>query len=315
VIIDQFPVLQAHEKTKRKTKDNVLILPGGYIPDETINKLQVNMVKTIAKTIASLEENPAVDPSQLRKISIYRNKYKIVHQKISGVKIERKSLNLNQFYTLLPASTDKLHSSWTIFRKKDLDDLNVTKQFWRELKKVEDKYAGSLLDAGRFGKLLEIKKKTNYLEDMTQLVVEFKAYLGGELGPTGKNRFFRKGKNQKKSLAEILSNSRRELEEYLVSLCPETDIFMEMIFHHNPQFRDLVGVYSKKAIIEQFVHRFVVDRLKFIDVDDIIGSINVTVDLYDISDELMASPDFAKVIENHELNVRQITLGFEPVSE
>jgi hypothetical protein len=150
---------------------------------------------------------------------------------------------------------------------------------------------------------------------MTLLVDEFKAYLTGEPGPAGKNRFIRKGKNRKKSLAEILSNSRRELEDYLVSLCPETNSFMEKVYSQYPQLRDLVGVYNQKDIIGQFVHRFVVDKLKFIDVKDIVGGISVTIDLYDISDELMASPDFVKVIENRELNVRQITLGFEPVNE
>lgn len=315
-IIKQFPTLDNKETKSKKISDNVVILPGGYIPDETINKVQDN----IARTIKILEDNPAVDPSQLEKISIYRNKYKIVRQEINGIKIENKRLSLRAFNALLPKKLDKLHSSWSIFTREDIDDLQDTKSFWRELKSLEVQYADSLLDAGRFGKLLDIKKRKAYETDIIKLKNDFKEYLGSNPSQEVYDRFaLQKNKNEKKidkkDLSVILDNSRRELEEYLISLCPLTEDFLEVIFR---QYRHLRNIYNKhkdrEAIVKEFVNIFVLDKLKFTDIDDIINTIDIKVDFYDISDELLSSnEDFKKIIENYEVDLRQTLFGFEYV--
>jgi hypothetical protein len=307
-IIKQFPVLNSDESSGRKTRSNVVILPGGYIPDETMDRLQ----DSITSTIESLVANPAVDPSQLQKISIYRNKYKIIQQKISGINIENKKINLNRFYQLLPDKVDRLHSSWTIFRREDIDALQDTKSFQRELKKLEGKYADSLIDAGRFGRILDVNKKAQYLEDITKLRDDFKAYCGAEPSTDIINRFDVKGKtDNKKSLEEILDDSRKELEEYLESLCPETDEFINIIFN---RYRHLKSHHkSAKEIIKEFVHIFVLDELKFTDVNDIINTIDIKIDFYDISDELLNDDEFKRFLEKNELDPRQTSLGFEHV--
>ena len=110
-LIKQFPILEDKTPAKEKAMDNVFILPGGYIPDDTIIKLQNDIKNTIINTIESLNANPAVDPSQLQKISVYRNNYKIVRQQINGIKIENKTINLKPFYKLIPDQVDQLRSS------------------------------------------------------------------------------------------------------------------------------------------------------------------------------------------------------------
>ena len=137
-IIKQFPVLGDEELSIKKSKDNVIIFPGGYLPDETINELQENIASTITSTIESLVNNPAVDPSQLQKISIYRNNYKIVKQEINGIKIENKRINIKPFYKFFPTVAENLQSSWSVFTHGDIDALQDTKSFWREFKKLED---------------------------------------------------------------------------------------------------------------------------------------------------------------------------------
>ncbi|MDD4802635.1 MAG: hypothetical protein PHF24_06825 [Syntrophomonas sp.] len=316
IIIKQFPVLGNTEPSNKKARDNVLMLPGGYIPDETINKLQDNIHTTITSTIENLTVNPAVDPSQLQKISIYRNNYKIVRQVINGIKIENKRISLKPFYNLLQSKVDRLQSSWSIFNSEDIDALQDTKSFWRQLRILEDKYSDSLLDAGRFGKLLNVNKKAEYVKDITNLKEDFKAFWGAKPSQEVKERFSIKGKiNEKKFLKDILDTSRKGLEEYLISLCPYTDEFLENIFRHNRQLRNTYRNYGDKGvIIEEFVNIFVLNILKFPDANDIINTIDIKIDFYDISDELLTSEDFLKVIENYELNLRQTSLGFEPVN-
>lgn len=310
-LIKQFPILE--DEAPAKANDNVIILPGGYIPDDTIIKLQNNIKNTITNTIKSLDANPAVDPSQLQKISVYRNNYKIVRQQINGIKIENKTINLKSFYKLIPGQVDQLRSSWIVFKREDIGALGDTISFKQQLSKLEEKYSDSLLNVGRFGMLLNIKSKAQYIEEVNKLRNDFKAYWGPEPSKEVIDRFTIKGsKTKKKSLKEVLDASRISLEEYLISLCPETKDFQYMMLHH---YRFLKGHDNGniKSLIKEFVHIFVIDGLKFPDVDDFINTIDIKLDFYDISDELLKDEDFNKVIERYELRPRQTSFGFESV--
>ncbi len=316
-IIKQFPDLEVDAQKSKKVKDNLIKFPGGYTPDETIIKLQDNVSEAIGDTLLNLKTNPAVDPTQLQKISVYRNKYKIVQQTIYGIRIENKRINLKPFIRLLPTNVDRLRSSWNVFNREDIDALQDTKTFWIELKKLEEKYKGSLLDAGRFGKLLDTTKKADYVNDVTELISDFKAYWGDEPSDEVMERFAVEGDTDaRKSLKEILDNSRHGLVKYLASLCPKNEDFLNIVFRQNRHLREIYGKSrDEQAIIMEFVYIFVLDKLRFPSVDDIINTIDIKTDFYDVSDELLKDKDFADIIEKHELHPRLTSLGYKQVDQ
>jgi hypothetical protein len=68
-----------------------------------------------------MNNNPAVDSARLRKVSFYRNNYKIVKMQVCGVRIKNNSINIKSFYTLVPNITnERLKSSWSVFTSDDI---------------------------------------------------------------------------------------------------------------------------------------------------------------------------------------------------
>ena len=78
--------------------------------------------------------------------------------------------------------------SWNIFSTDDLKKLGDTKLFYSELKKIIENY---LLDAGRFGYILNIYKKQKFDKEIKKLKDEFIEFIKGENKENKNNRFYK----------------------------------------------------------------------------------------------------------------------------
>lgn len=294
--------------------DNVINLPGCHIP--LLDSEEV--ISGIKTSIENLKKKPAIDPANLKKVNFYRNNYKIVKMQVWGVRINKKSINIKPFYSLLPEVNKRLKSSWNILTTDDINELQDTKLFERELNIIiEDLYKKSLFDIGRFGYIIDVKKKEEFIESINNLKVDFKSYLGKEPTKEAKVRFKINDINNKihkSDLKTILERSRKQLEEHLLKLCPRFEVFKGKIFS---EYRNLKMDYDNKLkneekIMREFVSLFVSNKLKFTDADEIIEKIDIKLDWYDISDELLfENVDFIKSIESYNLEVRDNTSGYE----
>jgi hypothetical protein len=286
--------------------DNIAILPGGFI-----NTISEEVVKeNIQTVIKMLNENPAVNPANLKKISYYRNNYKILKMQVNGIKLENKRISLKPFYSLLPEINQKLKSSWTVFSKEDIESLQDTKNFQRELDKIEKQY---LLDAGRFGNIISIDKKQSFINAVERLKYDFIQYLSGNSSDEIKKRFISDNDTKnKKDAKTILESSRKQLEEYLFSMCSPSDEFLERIFKKYRHIKESLN--SNQINIDQafkeFVRLYVINDLRFTDFDEMLSAIDIKHDFYDISDELINDPDFAALIDKYGLDLRENSEGF-----
>lgn len=288
--------------------DNVIIFPGVHIPLLKSNEI----INGIKNSIEILDQNPAVDPAKLKKVNFYRNNYKIVKMQILGVRINNKSLSIKPFYSLLPNVNERIKSSWNVITSKDVDELQSTKLFEKELDKIKDQFKEYLFDAGRFGSIIDVKKKDEFIKSINKLKSDFKSYLKNEPNEEAKKRF--ENKNQKSDLKTILDKSKVELESYLLKLCPEFKEFKEKIFseYRNLKMEYEYGQKNEEEIMKEYVSLFVLNKLKFTDVDELIERIDIKLDWYDVSDELLFdNEDFKEVIEKYGLELRKNSVGYE----
>lgn len=275
-------------------------------------------LKNIEESVNNLTHNPAIDPAKLSEVNFYRNNYKILKRKIHGIKITTRSINLKPFNTLLPKINERLESSWHIFNKTDIDEVQFTNIFEKELGKIDKKYKDDLYQVGRFGTLISSNILNQYKNEVNKFVEEFKEYLKHEDLPKHIKERFEKNNNEKydrSKLIKIINSSRDELEKYLLSICPENDEdFRRVIFNlHYP----LINSYkesneNEKLIFREFISFFVSAKLNFININKIIDDIKVEMDFYDISDELLFNNvDFIKSIQELEINVRSNFKGYK----
>lgn len=311
-IVNQFEEKTSNNDVVEKV-ENVILLPGGYIP--LLDSVVVN--SSIKESIKSLKDNPAPDPAKLKKVQFYRNNYKILKMQICGVRIENKKINLRSFYNLLPEVNKRLRSSWNILESKDIDELQDTKSFERELKKIKDNYKEYLFDAGRFGSIIDVRKKSEFEEEINKLKEDYKKYLGKNADEEVKERFGIVDSNEdssKTDLETLLKKSREELEEHLLKQCIGNIQFLNKVFNecrHLKEKNNNEGM-SQEEVLKEYINIFVMDKLKFTDIDEIISKIDIKLDWFDLSDELIFNNnDFKEIIGKYKLELRKTSEGYE----
>lgn len=313
-IVRQFDFQQnTNEKIDRV--GNVIALPGGHNPLLDRNKVKENLLESLK----NLKNNPAIDPAKLNKVNFYRNKYKLVKMQICGVRINNKSISIKPFYSLLPEINERLKSSWNIFTLEDINELQDTKLFEIELAKIKDSYKEYLFDAGRFGSIIDVNKKAAFVESINKLKEDFKSYLGNDPSDEVRKRFESNISNkqlivEKPALKTILQKSRTQLEEHLLKLCTKDDDFMGKVFSEYRHLKNKLNEdrHNLDEILKEFVALFVSNKLKFTEAKEIIDKIDIKCDWYDISDELLFdNKDFAKYIEEYNLDFRKNLIGYE----
>ena len=120
--------INATEEESPPISDKVVPFPGCTIP----KKETVEAKKELSETIKKLEKNPPVDPTRLRKVTVYRNNYKILKFQIKGVKIRNKTISLRTFNSLFPDLSKRLKASWSIFTQKDMEQIQEISIFLME---------------------------------------------------------------------------------------------------------------------------------------------------------------------------------------
>ena len=102
-----------------------------------------------------------------------------------------------------------------------------------------------------------------------------------------------------------------DLYEYLDRVSKEDRKFMNEIYNKD---RLLILEKDKKNIPEEeirktFIMRYIINTLKFPNAQDIIDRIDIKVDYYDISEELIVDNiDFRKIAKQCNSNLRQIMM-------
>jgi hypothetical protein len=314
-IVKQF-LTSKNEELNNQKPDNVIIFPGGYIPTFAADVV----IDDIRSSLENLEQNPATDPTKLQKVNFYRNNYKILKMQICGIRIRDKQVSLRPFYSFLPEIDKRLKSSWEIFTSEDIDLLQSTKLFEIELEKLKKEY---LIDAGRFGYIIEKNKKDEFITAIKKLKDDYTEYFRGNPSEAIRKRFenniTEKAEIERPDIKEILKTSRLNLEAYLYTLCPTDEDFIAKIFNKNRYLKSKYKGSKRDAetifhIISEFIEFFILDDLKFADVDELIESIDIKCDCYDVSDELLFdNNDFTSIIDKYKLDLRSNSCGYEVI--
>ncbi len=301
-----------------KQNDKIIPFPGCDIP----NIKSETIVGELQKTIDALSTNPAVDPSKLRTTNFYRHNYKLLKIQVMGIKIENKKISLRSFLALLSTKNEKDIRSWGIFNTEDIKRLQDTLEFMSELEQIENKY---LLDAGRFGFIISIEQKEDFQNNVKKLQKEFTEYFKGAISNESENRFCisrkeRKQENQT-NLSLLLNQSKSELFTVLEDISKGDENFIDAVCQKDRQLSLKLnyGTISTEEVRKEFIDRFITNNLKFPTERDMFDRIDVRLDYYDISDELIyQNSEFQAIIEKyktatneHGLKLRNYEVGYK----
>lgn len=115
------------------------------------------------------------------------------------------------------------------------------------------------------------------------------------------------------NLKILLQESKQSLLKYLLPLVSQHEKCFDKLFAHDRfllrQMEE--GVIEKDEAIRQALETFVEETLKFPTPENIIESIKVDFDYYDVSDELLADQEFMDKLEKFDVTVREYGKGFE----
>jgi hypothetical protein len=310
--------------------NNVIPFPGCSIPKIEKEKVRKNLEKTIDK----LEKNPPVDPAKLRKVTVYRNNLKIVKIEVHGGDINNKSLNLNPFNKLFPGIDSHLKSSWKVFSPEDLADMQHFKNFRKEVDEIVEKHT---LDVKRFGKLISVNAKDEFSKAMDikketfiQMLKDVASKKPNEAEKSADKKINENDTNtdftktNEKSIGELLLSSRDSLRNYLLKFINETEGADNILLDIDRSVKKLVsaGAIDKDKAIITIVDTIIDDDIKFPEPESFVDAVDIKIDYYDVSDELLnESDDFNNCLEelkrsknsNNEIKIRQFSGAFEAI--
>ncbi len=271
-----------------------------------IQKASEEIEQEIETTLSVLEENPPVDPAELRKTTFYRNKYKLLKMALHGVRIKNKSISLRPFNNMFPKTNLRLKSSWNVLTREDVENLVAINHF---LMQAGDVTAKHTFDARRYGTLIELKSIRPLENCIAFLMYELMDGLVSE----GKGDESQDKNPLRKSLVYLLKESRTALIDHL---CPqameENGCWGQLFANDKTLYRQMQsGKISEDEAVKQAVETYVDHRLNFPKAQQMIDLIHVEFDYYDISDELLVKDDFVETLERFDIEVRDYQDGYE----
>ena len=342
VIVDERSLIYAPVALSWEDEPNQLTFPNGFIGDMTVtnslleqinssekdstslpkiidiftrcpipNKETIQTKTEINQTIEKLEKNPPINPSNLRKITVYSNNYKILKFQMLGIKIKNKSISLKPFNKLFAELDERLKASWRVFTRDDMDDVVEIQIFLYEVASILDELT---LDVGRFGALIKTEDKVAFEKKIDSEKKEFLKALSiqpGQKIENTKSKYYIQNKTQeslfqqanqpgKKSLAALIEQSREALKDYMQQMIKDNEESLEGLFIND---RTLLGmVRNNKITLDEVMPRildsFINDKLKFPKAKDLIEKMDVQFDYYDVSNELLyENSEFKVMIE------------------
>jgi len=285
-ILEFFPPYQIElEITEEKSVD-IFDIP------KIIEKQKKAIIEEIKEAIKKLDNTPPTNPRHLKQMFYYTNKYKIVKYEMLGIQIKNKKLNLNPFIKLLPEQNERLKSSWNIFSKEDFDQLQDMERLRSEVDSIVNKY---LIDIGRFGYIVPVESKKDFESDIKKAKTDFKAYIKGEVGEG--NLFSSESKNESRpNITAALLNSREELLKYLQTISEShvgKIIGLDRHLAQNVKKQKL----TESEALKEYISQFIDNKLKFPLEEEIINRIDIRMDYYDVSNELLYdNEDFKEIM-------------------
>ena len=320
--------INATEEESPPISDKVVPFPGCTIP----KKETVEAKKELSETIKKLEKNPPVNPSRLRKVTVYRNNYKILKFQIKGVKIRNKTISLRTFNSLFPGLSKRLKASWSIFTQEDMEQIQEISIFLKEADSIVEKYT---LDIGRFGRLIKAEDKNKFEKDIENEKEEFLEIL--QLKPNDKpknpeTKYLASIKQKKlpeeteqverRNLGALLDRSREALKRYMFQMIKNSPGSERGLFKNEKTLLRMVkeGEMEFNKILPEALDVFITHRLKFPDTDKLLKRMDIKTDYYDVSNEMLYEDDefkgILKEIKNSnspadELKIRNFSEVFE----
>jgi hypothetical protein len=299
---------------------------------------------SLEKLKEKLEKDPPLDRSKLEKVKFYRNNYKILKRSVCGIRINNKSLSLRPFNAFSSMKDDRLKRSWTIFTKSDVDDLQDLKAFEKEYDEIINKYKyeENLIVCGTIGDIVKVDKKDSLASDLKLLEHDYIEYLNPgyfyKRGVKDEKTFNRnkekimkrftmnseENSEQKKSFQDVLDSSFDKLKNYLIGECNFNDENKKAVLKYiSKEYKSLDRQYNSENDVEnqekkigEFMDRFIYDKLKFPDFDDLIETFEIKLVWYDISEELIfQNKDFQNIVKEHNLGLRTNSVGYQEVDE
>ena len=297
--------INATEEESPPISDKVVPFPGCTIP----KKETVETKKELSDVIKKLEKNPPVDPSKLRKVTVYRNNYKILKFQIKGVKIRNKSISLRLFNSLFSDLSERLKASWRIFTKKDMTEIKGISIFLEEANSIVENYT---LDIGRFGRLIKAEDKNDFEKDIENEKVEFLEILKLKPNAEPENKeskyldvpiiqgtLFKETEQPKRqNLGTLLELSRKSLRKYMFQMIKDNPGSEEGLFKNDKTLLKMVkeGEMELNKILPGVLDMFITHRLKFPDADELLEKMDIKTDYYDVSNEMLYEDDEFKEI-------------------
>jgi hypothetical protein len=283
--------------------NKVIPFPGCDIPSKTIESIR----EELAKTQEKLVKNPALDPAKLRNITVYRNIYKLVKIEIRGARVKNKSVSLRPINTIFPAANERLKSSWQVFSKDDLEDLWQMQMFSGEIQKIIDEFS---LDIKRFGYLIKVDEKAEFEKSLKS---EKELLLNALTGKQEESKYTKPPENKKsessdrskcqrklRTLDELLKESRKMLFKYFKDFVDGNDSAKQSLLDTNEAVKSMVkrNTIDRQKGVESILSELIGKKIRFPIAEDMIGSIDIVTDYYDVSDELLyENPEFKSYLE------------------
>lgn len=281
-----------------KFDNKVIPFPGCEIPSKTIESIR----KEIEETQEKLVKNPPVDPAKLRTVTVYRNIYKLVKIEIRGARVKNKSVSLRPINTIFPAVSEHLKSSWQVFSKDDLADLWQMQMFRDEIQKIIDEFT---LDIKRFGYLIKVDEKTefeNRLKKEKELLLNVLSVKNNDAKTKDNSKYSIKPEIKQlklpglssppkapRTLSQLLKESQKMLIEYFKGFVEGNDSAKQALLNTNKAVKRMVAkdMINQQKAVALILSELIEKKIRFPNAEDMVSSIDIITDYYDVSDELL----------------------------
>jgi len=217
-----------------------------------------------------------VDPAKLRKVTVYRNIYKLVKIQIQGAKVKNKSVSLRPIIMIFPDVSAQLKSSWKVFSKNDLSDMWQLQMFQNEIQKIIDEFA---LDIKRFGYLIKLDEKAEFEkrleEEKGSLLNALRAKSEDEekkakskylVQPEKKQLTFPglQSDQQKapRTLNDLLNESKKTLLDYFKAFVDGNEIAKQALLDTNEAVKGMVAknMIDQEKAVEKMLEKYEIIR-------------------------------------------------------
>ena len=220
-----------------------------------------------------------------------------------GARVKNKSVSLRPINTIFPAVSERLKSSWQVFSKNDLAELWQLQMFRDEIQKIIDEFT---LDIKRFGYLIKVDEKAEFekrLKAEKELLLN--ALSAENKGPKANcnSKYAIKSKIKQlplpgfpsdpqrtpRSLSDLLKASQKMLIDYFKNFVDGNDPAKQALLDTNKAVKGMVkkGLIDQKKAVESILSELIEKKIRFPNAEDMVGSINIVTDYYDVSDELL----------------------------